>query len=1092
LFADATNDSWGSHVPDFEVTAQIHPGLCSVTPENGVSGDTVQLVGKNFGLLDSANDQVTFGNLKAEVGAANWSNETIKTNVPLLIDQGVVGIKVVNNGIESNGVRFVVNQGQSEDTPVISSITPNVGSSGEYITITGKNFGNTLGAVWFKSTPDSEAIVADTSFPEGCATSIWRDDQIIVKFPKNRGDNGTSYYLQVKTANNKITHLDQTFKFTLQPGDPSPGICSLSPVSAPLPFPEGNVMQIRGEYFGTDSEVYFWKSGAQAKTIDGRIPVTHNNLNSSSDTLLTLRPPTTLTTGPVIVYRPKDKKMSNPASFTVLDCVKNNNSCTTAGTVCCASGRDTGICKAVNELCSGAPASSGYVSRFSTADIPAIPHVVERCNDDTNVGKNIPTPAPSIQWDVRDTDEHHNVCRTALVTAEFTQALNQATVNNSTVLVNKCSSNKDINDCENPVPITLTADSYTLKAAVGQTGGILRHYLSLSPSTGRWDDATWYQVVFKKGISSQDKKQSLFLSADRPCSVTDSAYCFVFKTDAHDCRIKTLVITPYSYWTSVLESPVKYRSDSGTEELRYYGTGLSDQRCIMMDTSNFDWQWKSDNTTYSDIVGERTAQSAQVSALANTVGVGLTNPDNAVSISAVASRGAASYTGKSPLTIDLNNPEVVNFWPQCLEACTNAEVGVQFSTTMSNRNLPGSAVGGTVQLLKCLDENCTGTVPVLRTTDVYLDPATHFSVLKLANSQLTSGTLEPNTLYQVILSASSTSPLNVSNILWSSARFGNPLSYSKPYNKVFTWRFKTKNTACVLDHVTVDPSEYLANSITDRTTFTAASFSSPDTCSKEGQKLNPWLINWQWQSRDTKVAAVDTFTTKGSNQYCTNACIKKGSDIPAGGEVSAICGNGKIEAGEDCDGPDKNKGCSLDCRLMGSTAPTCGDGKVEPDLGEACDPKDPKTSQGCTVDCRHAGSNSEVNTQDVTASICGNGSIGAGEDCDKGISASTSDKNSSLNCSSTCVHTGTRISAQWCFANRLTQGGFSNEEYNRVCTTALSQCGNKVQEPDEDTGCDDPILGWNQAECNQFCLKKYPKQWSPHTEGLVYKMEEPW
>jgi hypothetical protein len=181
--------------------------------------------------------------------------------------------------------------------------------------------------------------------------------------------------------------------------------------------------------------------------------------------------------------------------------------------------------------------------------------------------------------------------------------LNQATVNNSTVLVNKCSSNKDINDCENPVPITLTADSYTLKAAVGQTGGILRHYLSLSPSTGRWDDATWYQVVFKKGISSQDKKQSLFLSADRPCSVTDSAYCFVFKTDAHDCRIKTLVITPYSYWTSVLESPVKYRSDSGTEELRYYGTGLSDQRCIMMDTSNFDWQWKSDNTTYSDIVG---------------------------------------------------------------------------------------------------------------------------------------------------------------------------------------------------------------------------------------------------------------------------------------------------------------------------------------------------------------------------------------------------------------------------------------------------------------------------------------------------------
>ena len=1083
-FTDASNDSWGPKLPDFQVTAQVRPGLCSVIPGTGVGGDSVQMIGKNFGLFDSANDQILFGGLKAGVAAPDWTNESVKTSVPLLIDQGAVGVKVVNNGIESNGVRFMVNPGTSVDSPLISTITPGSGARGEYITITGKNFGNTLGSVWLKATPESEAIVADTNFPAGCASAVWRDDQIVIKFPKDKGDIGSSYFIQVKTSDNKITRLDPNFKFNLQAGDPAPGICSLSPVSGPIPFPIGQSITIRGEYFGTNPSIYFWKTGASATAVDGRVVVEAANILSINDTTITLRPPATINTGPVVVYRAVDKKVSNPASFTILDCVKNGNKCTAANTTCCATGGDAGLCKPANELCSGTSGSSGYVWRFSTAQIPLVPKVVERCTADTGLGKNIPSPAPSIQWDTLASGDHHNVCRTALVTTEFSDSLDQITVNAGSVLVNKCSDVKDANNCVNPTPVKLAPGSFSLKAAAGGVGGNLRQYVALSPDTGKWDDNSWYQVVLKKGIKSDNKQLNLALSSDRPCEVTDSAYCFVFKTDSRDCRMKTVVITPYSYWTSVLESPMKYRTYTGGEgELRYYGAGLSDQRCIMMDTSGFDWQWSSGNVTYADIFGERAAQSVQASALGNTVGIGLSNPDNAVNISATARRGLATYTGSSPLTIDLNNPEVVNFWPQCQEACTNAEVAVQFNTTMSNRNLPGSAVGGTVQLLKCTDENCIGTVPMLNTTDVYLDPTSKFSLLKIANSQITSVPLEPNTLYQVILSASSTSSTAASNVLWSSARLNNPNSISKPYNKVFTWRFKTKNQACTVDRVQLTPQEYFASSINDRTTFAALAYSSPDTCSKEGQKLDPWSISWQWKSSDTKVGVVDTFTTKGTNRYCTNTCVRKGSDIPAGSETAPVCGNGVVEAGEDCDSPDKTKGCSLDCRFMGSTGANCGNGTVETGLGEACDPKDPASAQGCTNDCRHNGSESVADPKDVRASICGNGMIGMGEDCDQGIAAATGNKLSKLNCSSRCLHTGTKISAKWCFDNRLTQGGFGAAEYNRFCNTAVSQCGNKIQEPDEDSGCDDVVNGWNQLECNQFCLKKSPRHCNPNTEG---------
>lgn len=1080
-FTDATNDAWGPRLGDFQITTQVRPGLCALKPNEGAAGDTIELFGKNFGFLDTANDQVSFGETKALVAPTNWADATIKTLVPGL-SSSVVGVRVTANGVESNALRFVVNGGESATSPLISTVSPEAGAPGEYLTISGKNFGSNIGAVWFKRDAQSEAILGDFDFPDSCQNAVWRDDQIIVKFPLAKGTTGTVYYVQIKTADNKVSSFESAPAFSLKGGTPAPGICKISPNSGPSPFPANETLTLSGEYFGTGPQVYFWKTGANSSSIDGRVKVDASAVVAASDTSVELRAPAGISTGPVLVVRGNDKKVSNPENFQVVDCVKNNNTCPVAGSVCCAAGPEAGLCKPAGELCEGALRSTAYIWRFSTNDIPQIPHVIERCDANVDSGLALPSPSPSTLWSSgAASDDQVNVCRTALVTVEFSTQLDQATVQASSVVLKKCSSVSSTT-CVNPTAVTLTPDSFTLQTAASEQGGQIRNYISLAPAVGKLEDNSWYQVSLAKTITSALLEgKAVPLAVDKSCSA-DSAYCFLFKTGAQDCKIKTVIITPYSYWTSVLEAPIKYRSGQFEKRLDYIGNGLSDQRCILMNVANFAWNWGTSNKTYAEIYGPDTVRSVQASALANTVGVGLSNPDDAVSINATARQGANAYAGKSPLIVDLNNPEVVDYWPRCLEACTIAEVGVRFNTSMSNRNLPGAASGGAVQLLKCLDENCLSTQPVLSTGDVYLDQDSNYTILKIANSRFSSIALEPNTLYQVLISSSSTDPLSSLKQVWSAARLNQPSSYSRPYNTQFAWRFKTKRDSCRIDHVQVNPEEYVAQTIKEQATFAVEPYSSPDSCSPKGQKLNPWLVNWGWSSSDEKVATLNTYSTRGASPACTQACVRRGSELPSSATVTSVCGNGIVEAGEDCETPDKARGCSLDCRFLGSNATSCGNGIVEAEKGEACDPKDTKTQIGCSADCRHVGAAATVSATSINASICGSGTLGSGKDCDRAIAGKISDPSSALLCTAQCLHVGTPISSKWCSDNVLTKGGFSASEYDAACSKSLSQCGNGVQEPEEDPGCD-TAAGWNSNQCDQFCLKKKDTQCIPSSEG---------
>ncbi len=164
----------------------------------------------------------------------------------------------------------------------------------------------------------------------------------------------------------------------------------------------------------------------------------------------------------------------------------------------------------------------------------------------------------------------------------------------------------------------------------------------------------------------------------------------------------------------------------------------------------------------------------------------------------------------------------------------------------------------------------------------------------------------------------------------------------------------------------------------------------------------------------------------------------------------AICGDGILETGEQCDDGNliPGDGCSGVCTLEpGHACPTpgtpcintatrvCGDGKIEG--GEACDDGNTLSGDGCSSIC-----SVEVGwscatpglpcTPVATPSVCGNGMVEAGEQCDDG-NATGGD-----GCSATC-----KVELHW-----------TCPQPGQPCTP-VEYCGDGVVQTSRGEECDD-------------------------------------
>jgi len=241
---------------------------------------------------------------------------------------------------------------------------------------------------------------------------------------------------------------------------------------------------------------------------------------------------------------------------------------------------------------------------------------------------------------------------------------------------------------------------------------------------------------------------------------------------------------------------------------------------------------------------------------------------------------------------------------------------------------------------------------------------------------------------------------------------------------------------------------------------------------------------------------------------------------PVDPSPTAVCGNGVIESGEQCDGASLNGSscatqgfaggalsCSSSCTLntSGCSVSLCGNGVV--DSGEQCDGSN-LNSQTCASNGFAGGSlscaNCVLNTTGCLSAVCGNGKIEPGENCD---GANLNGKACTdggfaggvLACTSLCTWDGTgclasvcgngkvevgeqcdgaNLNSQTCASNGFAGGSLSCSNCllnTSSCMTAI--CGNGKIEPGENCdgtnlngkACTDGGFAGGVLSCTNVC-----------------------
>ncbi len=1005
--SDTTDDDSGELIPNFDVNDTVHPGLCSLSKSTGTSTSALTLSGANFG---DTQDTSTVTFTSTEAGSyTSWSDSSVKVTVPEAT-AGSYDVGVTVGGEASNTIAFEVTEATSE-TATIVDISPSEGGIGQYVTLTGSNFGTSVGTVTFTSSTGDTAT-GSVDFPSACSSDYWDDDEVIIIVPDTL-DNGTALSAGAYTVS--ITPRGGTASsgvdFTVTDADPTPGICSITS-SADV----GGSITIAGDHFGLDTDTVTFYSDVTS--------ITAGSWNNSE---IQIEVPTGAVTGPVTV--------------TVAG-VESNSVNLTVGAV---------------ESTTAVEVAGAYAWDFSTGEIMAVPGVVTECSDDTV------SAVPNNSY-----SEQSEICVNAVVYAEFTELMNEATVSDALSVV-KCTAS--VSSPSDDPCATTEAVSGTATVA----GSTVSRVTWIPDSD--FDTDTTYQVTISTAA----------MSTDSIAMASDVTWEFTTSTSSEQCVVDRVTVTPTEDTLAEKNATTGFSANAGTG-------------CVVVDSSDYTWGWSLDSHSYVDFnttadstcVGDPSA-CATLEAFAEGV--------TAVTATALNASEAGSVSDDSTLTVNFTDPYISSYAPDCTEACTNAAISASFNTAMTQTDIED---GGNIVLDHCSNELCTNLTFVDSNPPCTFDPTdtTRCTGFEFPTEALTAGEY-----YRVIVSGDVTSTSGVALIR---------TNYGSDYS--WTFRVREDGTACAVERISLLPSSIVVAAVGDTSAFTVEAYGAADSCSTSGQQLTGADYTWGWTNPipdSDQNTATDGYTAAwktvndalldgGSSSIvagCSSSCTPAGSS-----PYQAVCGDGTLDretdgSGEECDDGNTtdHDGCSSSCLLEGSSACTftCSSTGATCTADSECQETCDATTSLCTVsgtacttdsDCAYAASTCGT----VETNCCGNSVIDVTYSSDIAESCDDGNVVDGDGCSATCLAEGSASVGATCGNNDIvydatTHAGelcddgnnASGDGCSRLCLPEGSQslaslggalCGDgEITAPYET--CDDGNTDNNDG-CSSICIRE--------------------
>lgn len=992
---DATDSGAGAIIPPFDVNEIERPGLCAVSTQGNV-GDVMRLRGVNFEPAPETNDRpqhIRFGTTAESAASADrvistWNDTTVGDALIPALQSGRVTVFVTNNNDVASNYKSITIKGRTGG-PVINNIQPAAGHPGDYVTISGSNFGSRMGVVKFGGTP------ADINFPEACGTTQWQNDHIIVKVPqianasypitvtlpkKDISDPDVSVVSEAPFRVGGYCNNDRARTIICADNDAcsggtcilaaGPGLCKLEPDNGPI----GKAVSAFGERLGDgngDSITFYNnQSGTVAE-------------NGWSSIEVKTSVPAGARTGAVTVTN--NNITSNPLNFTVGSCLDNdsagtgNSMCTAQNkTYCCeATTQQPGVCVAdtTGKAC-GARAGafySQYYVEFSTAVVgggsETGPQVIKECARDLQSCSAQELPSPSPWTPVPDTitpwtaARNDLACVNSVVTARFDKPIDPISLNASTVVVTKCqTSGEDPNTygaCNSGAHPVSTKNPIRIFSTNGGTGFVL----TPGPDDANvFEAGAWYEVRLKGGPNGiKHATTSVPLVGNEG---NDYVWHFKTRNDSAKCGLSCVAVAPANYTAREKNQKVDYLAvpQSATSA------------CNMISGHQYSYQWSSDDATKATVAAG-TANAVQATALAETAA------NDPVAISAKTTVESKEYSGSGNLTIDFPDFVFESVYPmnQCTTACTNADVGGYLNrSAISGTSLDGN----TIKLFKCTDESCTANgLTSAISGDLTMTPAFVEIAGKPARSKLVFGlggakTLEPNTWYLAGVSASLTdangTALSASDLAGTTAQ-----SLPGAAGTFVTWKFKTGVRACMADVVDVAPHPAVATYVGQSISHRGIPYSKDTSCSVSGQKqeLRGYRYDWQWKSDDEDVATLPTNLATYEFKKSDGTIQTKNS--PAQLVTAAGLQENTVDLGNSC----VNRGVNPNVTLASLGYPANAEGKYvghsteikatigpnDPSSLEQPEPPSPQNSSTFCLLCGH------TNDGECTDGIADNG-----------------------------------------------------------------------------------------------------------------------